>query len=96
MGWNTPDDCPWSSDMDYYDSKRGPMDREERDEDKKMDSDFEWDDSAPAILKPIKTGPDTWTVYEDFGGEDEDREPAHRLGCVCADCNDAELTVEND
>ena len=25
MGWNTPDDCPWSSDQDYYDSKRGPF-----------------------------------------------------------------------
>ena len=33
MGWNTPDDCPWPSDMDYYDAKRGPMDRPEPDED---------------------------------------------------------------
>jgi hypothetical protein len=29
MGWNTPDDCPWSSDQDYYDAKRGPFERRE-------------------------------------------------------------------
>ena len=33
MGYNTPDDCPWPSDLDYYDWKRGPFDREESDDD---------------------------------------------------------------
>lgn len=32
MGWNTPDDCPWTSDQDYYDAKRGPFEGPDRED----------------------------------------------------------------
>lgn len=28
--------------------------------------------------------------------DDEDEEPAHMPGCICADCSGAELTARND
>lgn len=33
---------------------------------------------------------------DDFDWTDEDAEPRHPSGCICADCSDAELTAEND
>lgn len=47
MGWNTPDDCPWPSDADYY-NERYPM--MEETEPAEMDE-FEWTDEFERMFR---------------------------------------------
>ncbi len=39
---------------------------------------------------------DGWLVIPYEIEHDEDREPGHAFGCICADCSGAELTADND
>lgn len=49
MGYNTPDDCPWPSDQDYYDWTRGPFDKEEADEDPSDAIDWQEDEDRHVL-----------------------------------------------